>query len=338
MRLMHLRSAICLTMLCLLSPAMAQRTGGLADRAFDRLDRNQDGSISKDELPERAQAMFSRVDSDGDGALTRGEFSRTLQSWRDRNNPESRSQPPAGKPAPDPYRFYGSADQRLEIDRIEQATLKLDDSENPLQLRITFPKQDGPFPVIVFSHGLFGTNDHYLMLTEFWASHGYVVIQPNHPDSMALGTRFGDFTATRCWAERPQQVSAVFDSLDQLVKQHPQLKGKMNDQRMGVGGHSFGAGTANLLAGAKVSYRRWGSSLADERIKAALLMSPQGEGDILNRQSWEQMKTPFMVLTGSKDESVRTKKSPSWRRQPYELAPSRRQILGMGRRFESWIW
>jgi hypothetical protein len=51
-------------------------------------------------------------------------------------------------------------------------------------------------------------------------------------------------------------------------------------------------------------------------------MSPQGEGDILNRQSWDQVDTPFMVMTGSKDESSRTKKPPSWRRQPYEYAPA----------------
>jgi hypothetical protein len=232
MRAVNLLPAICGTLMSLATFAVAQQTVGIPERVFDRLDRDQDGVISQQELPARVQRLLAVVDLDRDGSLSREEFAKGLQMLKDRATSKGR----ADQPAPEPYRFYGSAKDRLDIDRIERTTLKLKSSQEPLQLRITFPKQGGPYPVIVFSHGLFGTNANYLMLTEFWARHGYVVIQPNHPDSMALGTRFGDFTATRCWAERPLQVSAVFESIAELVKRHPELAGKLDAKSWGLRG------------------------------------------------------------------------------------------------------
>ena len=52
-----------------------------------------------------------------------------------------------------------------------------------LHVKVTYPKADGKFPVIVFSHGFGGSKDTYASLTEYWAARGYVVIQPTHDDS-----------------------------------------------------------------------------------------------------------------------------------------------------------
>jgi predicted dienelactone hydrolase len=75
-----------------------------------------------------------------------------------------------------------------------------------LKLRVSYPAGDGPFPVVVWSHGAFGTKDNYQPLVEFWASHGYVVVQPNHSDSRAEGVRPGDPAALRDWQSRPADV------------------------------------------------------------------------------------------------------------------------------------
>jgi acetyl esterase/lipase len=40
---------------------------------FERMDRNKDGKISRDELPERMRRVFDRVDRDKDGAITPAE-------------------------------------------------------------------------------------------------------------------------------------------------------------------------------------------------------------------------------------------------------------------------
>jgi predicted dienelactone hydrolase len=52
--------------------------------------------------------------------------------------------------------------------------------------------QAGQFPVIVFSHGAGGSGQNYFPLTHYWATHGYVIIQPTHNDSIALRRERGD--------------------------------------------------------------------------------------------------------------------------------------------------
>src|ERR1051325_8900796 len=50
-------------------------------------------------------------------------------------------------------------------------------------LKIYFPDAPGLFPVVVFSHGLYGSRETYWALGNYWASHGYVSIHPSHDDS-----------------------------------------------------------------------------------------------------------------------------------------------------------
>jgi len=48
-------------------------------------------------------------------------------------------------------------------------------------VKIYYPeKGQGPFPVIVFSHGLGGSRDGYEYLGRHWASHGYVSVHLQH--------------------------------------------------------------------------------------------------------------------------------------------------------------
>src|SRR3954467_12365816 len=46
--------------------------------------------------------------------------------------------------------------------------------------KIYYPKGDGPFPVIVFSHGLGGSREGYEYLGRHWASNGYVCVHLQH--------------------------------------------------------------------------------------------------------------------------------------------------------------
>ena len=73
-----MKKTIALTMTavtCLGGFAMAQPPGG--DEGLQRmmsLDKNDDGALSKDEVPERLLGLFSRADKDEDGQLTREEI------------------------------------------------------------------------------------------------------------------------------------------------------------------------------------------------------------------------------------------------------------------------
>jgi collagen type III alpha len=51
------------------------------------MDKNEDGKITKDELPERMQNMFSRLDTDGDGSLDKKELESMATRMRGRGQP-----------------------------------------------------------------------------------------------------------------------------------------------------------------------------------------------------------------------------------------------------------
>lgn len=202
--------------------------------------------------------------------------------------------------------------------------------DKDLQVRATWPDAEGPFPVIVFSHGAYGSKDAYLPLTEYWAAHGYVVLQPTHSDSNSLGMKLRDPKAFRDWQSRPADVSFLLDSFGELETKEPALKGKPDPKRIGVGGHSFGANTAQLLGGAKARLAGDEKSFADARVRAVMMLSGQGPGEMLTEKSWENFTRPLFVMTGSKDGPTRTGQPAEWRKKPYELSPPGDKYLVWG--------
>ncbi|MFB5673792.1 hypothetical protein ACE3NQ_20155 [Paenibacillus terreus] len=66
-----------------------------------------------------------------------------------------------------------------------------------LQIKVSAPSTGSNLPVILLSHGHGPSNflssfHGYGPLANFWAAHGFVVIQPTHLDSKMLGLRESD--------------------------------------------------------------------------------------------------------------------------------------------------
>src|SRR5204863_1411686 len=79
------------------------------------------------------------------------------------------------------------------------------------------------------------------------------------------------------WKSRAADITLVIDSLDEIQKLAPELKGKLDASRIGVGGHSYGAYTTNLIAGALVDLpEEKAHSFRDNRAKAFLVLSGAG--------------------------------------------------------------
>ncbi|MEZ6127563.1 MAG: hypothetical protein R3C59_02705 [Planctomycetaceae bacterium] len=57
----------------------SQRAPASADQLFDRLDRNGDGSLSSDEVPQVIRQNLRRSDRDGDKSISREEFRRMTE-------------------------------------------------------------------------------------------------------------------------------------------------------------------------------------------------------------------------------------------------------------------
>lgn len=195
-----------------------------------------------------------------------------------------------------------------------------------LPVRVTYPAGsiERKLPVIIFSHGLGGARDGYEYLSSHWASQGYIVIQTSHEDSIKWNrerkTRFSALAAIKelpqakvSWLQRVADVSFVIDSFPAIEKAVPAISNKLDATKVGVGGHSFGAFTSQLLAGAEIPRKDLRTDVikppADPRIRAIIAMSPQGirKDDrgfgFDTGKSFENIKMPAMFLTGDRDDS-----------------------------------
>ncbi|MHC3473574.1 alpha/beta hydrolase family protein [Streptomyces sp. 7R007] len=207
-----------------------------------------------------------------------------------------------------------------------------------LQVRVSAPTTGRDLPVVVLSHGMTLTMDDYAPLAAFWASHGFVVVQPTHLDSLGLAP--DDPRTPRIWRIRTDDLTRVLDRLDAVEAAVPGLVGRVDRERVAVAGHSWGAQTASTLAGARVldADGTPGESMADPRVKAAVLMCLPGTGGAdlsplaaeyfpFMSPDFTVMKTPSLVVAGDRDQSPLTVRGPDWFTDGYHLSPGATDLL-----------
>jgi acetyl esterase/lipase len=119
-------AALAIALLGTVGAASAQE----AAERFRRLDRNNDGKVTRDEMPEDARANFDRADTDKDGALSLAELTAAGPALIPFRAPDS-----VKHVADIPYAGTDNPRQRLDL------------------LLPRAPKTDKPLPVIVFIHG-----------------------------------------------------------------------------------------------------------------------------------------------------------------------------------------
>ncbi len=207
--------------------------------------------------------------------------------------------------------------------------------QHQIPIKLSYPEAPGNFPVIIFSHGTGASKDDYAVLTRFWASKGYICIQPTHADSIALKKQLGNstnfneaireiFTDFQGWKNRAADISCIISALNSLELQVPDLKDKIDTQRIGVAGHSYGAYTAQLIGGVTIDIpgKTQGESFTDPQVRAILLLSPPGSGQQgLTHNSWENLKLPMMTMTGSRDRGVQGQ-GPEWKEEAFKYSPA----------------
>jgi predicted dienelactone hydrolase len=187
-------------------------------------------------------------------------------------------------------------------------------SREDVPLRVWAPVDEGPFPAVVLSHGGGGSGAGFEYLVREWAAAGYVVLLPTHRDSLALQRQGGADMATAfaalrndvndpaAWRQRAVEVSAVIDQLPNLGGLVPELGGRVDPSRVVVGGHSFGAFTAMLVAGVEPDVGGAVVGVRDDRPVAFVLLSPQGVGQQgLTASSFAGLDRPALVMTGTLD-------------------------------------
>ncbi|MEU9379194.1 alpha/beta fold hydrolase [Streptomyces sp. NPDC048255] len=208
-----------------------------------------------------------------------------------------------------------------------------------LQVRVSGPATGSDLPVLVFSHGFGWSMNGYAPLADFWAAHGFVVIQPTHLDSRTLGIPAADPRTPRIWRIRIDDLKRVLDGLDALEASVPGLAGRVDRSRVAVAGHSWGAQTASALLGARVldSDGVPGEDMSDPRVKAGVLLALTGLGDGLTpfaaenlpfmKPSFDTMTTPALIVAGDNDQSHLSSRGPDWFTDPYTYSPGNKSLL-----------
>ena len=228
----------------------------------------------------------------------------------------------------------------VSVVSVRPIVLAAPDRGDDLQVRVSAPRTGRDLPIIVFSHGFGFSMDAYGPLVDFWAAHGFVVIQPTHLDSVTLGLDPDDPRTPRIWRSRIEDLVSVLDSLGRIEESLPELSGRLDGDRIAVTGHSYGATSASALLGARIldSEGRVGEDMSDPRVKAGVLLALAGTGgeDLtplaadmfpFMNPSFDTMTTPALMTAGDHDQSLLSTRGPDWWTDGYNLSPGKKSLL-----------
>jgi dienelactone hydrolase len=192
-----------------------------------------------------------------------------------------------------------AADTAQPIVTVNPVVLRDAAQNKDTPLRVTAPLKGDKLPIILFSHGAQYSKDDYLPLTEFWASHGYLVIQPTHIEALALGLSRDDPRVQMAWKSRILDMRHILDSLDDIEREVPALKGRLDRAHVIAAGHSFGGHTSAALIGARMP--DIDADYTDRRISAGLMLAPPGKAPGFRNVAWRPDARPALVIVGLDD-------------------------------------
>jgi len=195
--------------------------------------------------------------------------------------------------------------------RAEPSTRDLDwfdeTRQRAVPVRLYWPESSKPVPLVVFSHGIGGSRRGYSYLGEHFAANGIASLHLQHVGSdrslwagspLGLVGRLHDAAQEREALERVRDLSFA---LDQLLG-HGEFGARINRQRIAAAGHSYGANTVMLAAGASVERDGRRLELRDARIKAAVLLSaPPFYGEDDPKAILQTLTLPTLHVTATED-------------------------------------
>lgn len=171
----------------------------------------------------------------------------------------------------------------------------------------------GLFPLVIFSHGNGGVGIQSFFLTEALASHGFVVVAPDHTGNTLLDVVFGnvgDAEILRSALDRPRDVSFLITTmLGRNIDPDDRFFRAINPFRIGVAGHSFGGFTSLAVAAGfdGDAAAEFGIDVpddfvpipADPRVRAIVPIAPASTP--LSDRELGRIRIPVLLVGGTRD-------------------------------------
>jgi predicted dienelactone hydrolase len=171
--------------------------------------------------------------------------------------------------------------------------------------------KQGPYPLLVFSHGYGGSGLGSVFFTEPLAARGWIVAAPDHHDRYtAVRIRSGQKKqfdrlgllrhAREISNSNSENRDAYLYRLDEIklvldrLLQSERFGKSIDKKKIAIGGHSFGGFTALGLCGT-IPERR------DDRIKGILLFSTGAGGYLYRENELAGIKIPSMYFLGERE-------------------------------------
>ncbi|MFH1532837.1 MAG: hypothetical protein ABIK09_19105 [Pseudomonadota bacterium] len=155
---------------------------------------------------------------------------------------------------------------------------------------------DGPYPIVLFSHGAYGVRYQSVFFTIPLASHGYVVASMDHPgntlyDILTFG--YDMDVVVMSSMDRPTDAIMTLTAVTHRndVPEDMFYKSMLPD-KVGMSGHSFGGFLSLLMGG------------LDPRIKAIVPMAPASGWLAIMGYAAEDLKIPTLLMGGLADKTL----------------------------------
>ncbi len=197
--------------------------------------------------------------------------------------------------------------------------------------RLYLPSGDGPFPVVVWSHGAGGSRRGAEYLGRHLASHGFACFHVQHAGSDTAVLREHGVQGMLQRMRGPEVSRARFGDIPFAVAQIRALNeggglaGRLDPERIGMSGHSFGALTTQAAAGQ--TFPNESQTFSVDAFLGGFAMSPSPPRRGSAEVAFAAMKMPLFHLTGTGDGSPMGDLTPEDRTRPFEIISGVDQYL-----------